>query len=103
MFEAASCIRNSWGFPEVYIKSRPFQRRQCYADPSRHPLPIHSQHIRNMAPVTGVVQSGTYIIQNVASKNYAILKDGNKGSPVTSSNNAQDENAKVSYVEIRLV
>jgi hypothetical protein len=56
-----------------------------------------------MAPITGVPQGGTYIVQNVASKNYAVLKDANKGTPLTAGSNAQDENAKVCYVEIRLV
>jgi hypothetical protein len=48
-----------------------------------------------MPPVTGVVQSGTYIIKNVASGNYAVLKDANKGTPLTAGSNAQDENAIV--------
>jgi hypothetical protein len=48
-----------------------------------------------MSPVTGTLQSGTYVVSNVASGNYATLKDANKGSELTASNNSQSEDVKV--------
>jgi hypothetical protein len=50
-----------------------------------------------MVPVTGVVQSGTYVVQNVGSSNYAALKDANWGSPITASNDAFSRDVKVCW------
>lgn len=36
-------------------------------------------------PVTGVIQSGNYVISNVDSNNHATLKDANMGTPITAT------------------
>jgi hypothetical protein len=48
-----------------------------------------------MSPVSGTLQSGTYVASNVASGKYATLKDANKGSAITASSDAQSEDVKV--------
>jgi hypothetical protein len=47
-----------------------------------------------MSPVTGTLQSGTYVVSNVASGRYATLRDANRGSAVTASNDAQQKRIK---------
>lgn len=47
-----------------------------------------------MASVTGTLQSGTYIITNVASGNYATLRDANKLSDVHATNDSDSDNVK---------
>jgi hypothetical protein len=44
-----------------------------------------------MSPVSGTLQSGTYVVSNVASGRYAALRDANRGSPITASNDAQQK------------
>jgi hypothetical protein len=46
-------------------------------------------------PEKGTLQTGIFIISNVSSKNYATLKDSNKGTPVNTSTDAQAQNVKV--------
>jgi hypothetical protein len=95
MFETANYVLLYQGQLTATEASKCIQSRGHFKRRSSPTLPIRSQHIRNMGPVTGTLQSGTYVVSNVASHNYATLKDANKGSPITANNNARSQDVKV--------